>query len=465
MNQTQTTKLLDDLATSMQGDMVLPSDDRYEQARQVWNGMIDLYPAAVAQCASTEDVRLAVNAARSAGLDISVRGGGHSVAGFGTIQDGLVIDLSPMRDVVVDTATQLVRAGGGCTLGNMDAATQAHGLVVPSGLVSKTGISGLTLSGGFGWLRRKWGLSCDNLVGATLVTAAGEVIDVSEESEPEILWGLRGGGGNFGVVTELVFQAYPLGPEVAFSLVFYPIEIAQSVLVEHERLVQAAGDEVSTLCLIGRVPAAESFPAALHRQPIVGVVSMYAGPASDGEAALSPLRQLGEPLLDMSGPMPYAFIQTLLDPLFPDGDRYYWKSTNVDTLSEDAIDIVMQQVLAAPSKRSTINFWLNGGAVERVGESDTAFSGRNNRYVIAVEANWNDHADDDANVEWAREVLSKLEPYGSGGAYLNFPGFLEEGQQLVQSSHGPNYPRLQALKQRLDPDNVFHRNANVQPAS
>jgi FAD/FMN-containing dehydrogenase len=452
------------LSSELSGALVRPGDDSYDEARRVWNGMIDLRPEAIVRAETTEDVRAALETARATGLPLAVRGGGHNVAGFGTIDGGLVIDLSPLRHVEVDIPARRVRVGGGATLADLDAATQAHGLVVPAGVVSETGIAGLALSGGLGWLRRKWGLSADNLVGATLVTAAGDVVDVSEDSDPELLWGLRGGGGNFGVVTELVFEAHELGPEVAFLFAVYPLAVAGHVLAEHERIVDGAGDVVSTLVVLGRVPPLDDFPEEIHEAPYVAVLGMYAGPADEGEAALQPLRELGEVLVDLSGPMQYVDAQTIYDPDYPAGHRYYWKSTNLEALTPEIAQVLVEHTLAAPSQHSTIDVWLNGGAIARVGESETAFRGRTTRYLVNPEANWEHAVDDDANVTWARGVLAALEPHAAGGTYLNFPGFLEEGEDLVRASHGANYERLAALKARLDPENLFRRNANVEPA-
>jgi FAD/FMN-containing dehydrogenase len=456
---------LEELASCLDGQLVRPGDPAYDDARSVWNGMIDAHPAAVARCRSTDDVRAAIGVARATGLPLAVRGGGHNVAGFGTVDAGLVIDLSPMREVTVDPGARRVRAGGGATLGDLDAGTQAHGLVVPSGVVSETGIAGLTLSGGLGWVRRRWGLTSDNLVGATLVTAAGDVLEVTEESDPDLLWGLRGGGGNFGVVTELVFEAHPLGPEVAFVFALYPLESARHVLAEHERIVESAGDAVSTIVVLGHVPPLDDFPTEIHEAPYAGVLGMYAGPADEGERALEPLRDLGELLVDLSGPMQFVDAQKIYDADYPAGHRYYWKSTRLETVSGDAVDVLVERTQAAPSKHSTIDVWLNGGAIGRIGEADTAFSGRSTRYVVNPEANWEDPSDDASNVEWARSVLAALEPYASGGAYLNFPGFLEEGSRLARASHGANYARLATLKRRLDPENVFRRNVNIEPAA
>jgi FAD/FMN-containing dehydrogenase len=456
---------LAELSEHLRGELLRPGDAAYDEARSVWNGMIDVRPAAVARCASTSDVQAAVLAARSSEMPLAVRGGGHNVAGLGTIDGGLVIDLSPLRDVAVDPETRRVRVEGGAMLGDLDAATQTHGLVVPAGVVSETGIAGLTLSGGLGWLRRKWGASCDSLVGSTLVTARGEVFTITEESDPELLWGLRGGGGNFGVVTELVFDAHPLGPEVEFLFVLYPLASAKRVFAEHERLLEAAGDDVSTIVVLGYVPPTDDFAAELHEAPYAALVGMYAGPAGDGEEALRPLRELGEPLADFSGPMPYVEAQKIYDVDYPAGHRYYWKSTNLDTLSDEAVDILVEHTRRAPSKHSTIDVWFNGGALERMPESHAAFRGRSARYLVNPEANWEHAGDDDANVEWARGVLAALEPSATDGAYLNFPGFIEEGQELARRSFGPNYERLAALKQRLDPENLFRRNANIEPTA
>ncbi len=456
---------LDTLAATIAGELVRPGDDAYDEARAVWNGMIDARPVAIVRCGSTEDVREALQVVRDTGLPLAVRGGGHNVAGFGTVDAGIVIDLAPLSAVVVDPATRRVRAGGGATLGMLDAATQEHGLVVPAGVVSETGVAGLTLSGGLGWVRRKWGLSCDNLVGAELVTAAGDVLRVDAETDADLLWGLRGGGGNFGVVTELEFQAHPLGPEVFFVFALYPLADARRVLAGHERVVLGSGEDVSTIAVLGHVPPMDDVPAEIHEAPFVGVLAVYAGSAEDGAQALQPLRELGEPLADLSGPMPWLDVQRVYDADYPSGHRYYWKSANLRQLPPRAIDVLVEHVAHAPSKHSTIDVWLNGGAIARVADDATAFSGRDGLYVLNPESNWEDPADDDANVAWARAVLASVEEHASGGLYLNFPGFLEEGESLVRTSHGSNYERLAALKARLDPENLFRRNANVEPAA
>jgi FAD/FMN-containing dehydrogenase len=409
-------------------------------------------------------VQAAIRVAREAGLPLAVRGGGHNVAGLGTIDGGIVIDLSPLSSVEVDAEGRRVVVGGGARWRDVDAATQVHGLAAPSGVVSDTGVAGLTLSGGMGWLRRKHGLSCDNLVAAELVTADGDVVHVDEESDPELLWGLRGGGGNFGVVTAFTFQLHEVGPEVAFTFVLYPLDLAQDVLAAHEQVVLASGDDINTLAVLGHVPPMDPFPEDVHEAPYVAIVGMHAGSAEEGEKAMEPLRTLGPTLADFSERMPYVEAQQVYDPDYPAGHRYYWKSTNLPALGSEVIDLLVEHTLRAPSGHSTIDVWLNGGAMERVAEDPTAFTGRSSRYLVNPEANWELPEDDEANVAWARECLAALEPHASGGLYLNFPGLLEEGDKLVRASLGSSYPRLAKLKARLDPENVFRRNANVQPA-
>jgi FAD/FMN-containing dehydrogenase len=455
---------IDDLGDSLTGVLVRPADPGYDEARSVWNGMIDARPAAIAQCASAQDVQAVLRVVRETGLPLAVRGGGHNVAGFGTVDDGIVIDLAPLRTVHVDAARGRVRAGGGATLADLDAATQAHGLVVPAGVASETGLAGLTLSGGLGWVRRKWGLTCDNLVEAELVTAGGDIVRVSNESDPDLLWGLRGGGGNFGVVTEFEFDAHPLGPEVFFVFTMYSIGDAHRVLAEHERVVLEAGDDVSTIAVLGHVPPIDDFATDLHERPFIAVLALYAGSAEEGERALQPLRDLAEPLADLSDRMQFVDVQQIYDADYPSGHRYYWKSAKLPLLPPDAVDILVDQLSQSPSNHSTIDVWLNGGAVARVPDDATAFSGRSGLYVLGIESNWEDPAADDLNIAWARNALAAVESHASGGAYLNFPGFLEEGPALVRASMGGNYERLAALKRRLDPDNLFRRNANVEPA-
>lgn len=452
------------LQAHFSGQLILPGDATYNEARQVWNGMIDRYPALIARCHSTEDVQAAVNFAREQNLLVAVRGGGHNVAGYATCEGGIVIDLSPMRKVEVDPLARTARVEGGATLGDLDAATQAFGLAAAAGVVSTTGVAGLTLGGGLGWLRRKYGLACDNLVAAEVVTAGGQVVYTSESQNPELLWGLRGGGGNFGIVTSFVFKLHSVGPEVAFTFVFYPIAKVKEVLRFHQEFLSQEPGDISTIAVLGQVPHLEAFPAEVHGQPFVGVLGMYAGEATEGMKAMQPLRDLGESLVDLSAIMPYTEAQKVYDADYPNGHRYYWKSTNMNVLSDEVIEILTRYAIEAPSGHSTIDVWLNGGAMGQPGAGATAYGRRDIPYLVNPEANWERPEDDSLNITWARNLLAELEAYSAGGMYLNFPGFLEEGEKLVRASYGDNYARLVALKQQFDPHNLFRRNQNIKPS-
>ncbi|HSK51795.1 MAG TPA: FAD-binding oxidoreductase [Clostridia bacterium] len=449
----------------MSGVVIEPGDADYDAARRLWNGMIDLRPRVIARPRSAEGVASAIGVARGHDLPIAVRGGGHNVAGLAGVDDGLVIDLSAMREIDVDPVRRTVRAGGGATWGEVDRATQPFGLATPGGVVSDTGIAGLTLGGGMGWLRRRHGLSADNLTGAEVVLADGSILWTSESERPELLWGLRGGGGNFGVVTTFEFRLHPVGPEIAFAYTFYRLADALAVLRGHERFVAAdsAGD-VSTLAVLGHIPPLEDFDAALHGASFVAVLAMHAGDAEAGMRALQPLRELAEPLVDMSARMPYLDAQTVFDADYPAGHRYYWKSSRLPSLSDEAIGRLVDVVEEAPSGHSTIDLWLNGGAMSAIPPDATAFGTRDPGYLVSPEANWEHPADDEANVAWTRAVLAAVAADSVGGSYLNFPGFLEEGESLIRTSLGGTFGRLRELKRAYDPDNVFRRNHNVTPA-
>jgi FAD/FMN-containing dehydrogenase len=376
-----------------------------------------------------------------------------------------VIDLAALRDVEVDPLRRTVRVGGGATWGEVDRATQPFALAAPGGLVSETGVAGLTLGGGMGWLRRRYGLSADNLIAAELVTADGAVIRASETERPDLLWALRGGGGNFGVVTSFEFRLHPVGPEVAFLYVLYPIAEARPVLRAHEALVNADDGPISTLAVLGFVPPMDGIDPSVVGAPFVGVLGMYAGDPSDGMAALQPFRELARPMLDLSGPMPYVDAQTIYDADYPSGHRYYWKSSRAEALGDELIDVLVRHMQAAPSVHSTIDIWLHGGAVATVDGDATAYGRRDIPYLISPEGNWEHAADDAANIAWLRGLLADVEPHAAGGAYLNFPGLLEEGDALVRGSLGDTYARLTAVKAAYDPDNVFRRNHNVPPVA
>ncbi len=451
------------LRAQMRGELIQPGDESYDEARKVWNGMIDKKPALIARCASVADVVASVNFARENRILLAVRGGGHNVAGTAVADGGLVVDLSPMKGVRVDPEQHTVRAEGGVTIGELDEETQKFGLATPMGVVSETGIAGLTLGGGIGWLRRKYGLSSDNLVSVDIVTADGRYLTASETENPDIFWGIRGGGGNFGVVTSFEYRLYPVGPEVMFCFVLYPGDRAKEVLRFIDEYVAQAPDEVSPLGVLGRVPHDEIFPEEWHGKPYAAILAMYSGSVEEGEQVLKPLRDLGDPIADLSEPMPYVEVQKVLDEDYPEGGRYYWKSVNVNRLGDKEIEHLMAHAETAPSDHSTIDVWYQGGAMNQVGAEETAFGDRGAPYLLGVEGNWEEPHEDEANVAWVRECVDDMRRFSDGGMYLNFPGFLEEGQEMIQDAYGENFERLVALKDEYDPTNFFRMNQNVRP--
>jgi FAD/FMN-containing dehydrogenase len=454
------------LRNRMRGEVIRPGDEGYDEARKVWNGMIDKKPALIVRCASVADVVASVNFARENRVLLAVRGGGHNVAGTAVTDGGLVVDLSQMKGVREDPERRTVRAEGGVTIGELDEETQKFGLATPMGVVSETGIAGLTLGGGIGWLRRKYGLSSDNLVSVDVVTADGRSLTASETENPDLFWGIRGGGGNFGVVTSFEYRLYPVGPEVMCAFVLYPGARAKEVLRFIEEYVAQAPDEVSPLSFLGRVPHDELFPEEWHGEQYVALLAMHPGEAEEGERVLQPLRELGEPIADLSGAMPYVEVQKLLDEDYPEGWRYYWKSVNVNALSDEMIERLVVHAEAAPSDHSTIDVWYQGGAMSRVGAEETAFGDRSAPYLLGIEANWEEKPqDDEANVAWARECVADMRRFSDGGTYLNFPGFLEEGQEMMRDAYGENYERLVTLKNEYDPTNFFRMNQNIRPTN
>lgn len=455
-----------EFARALRGHLIQPGDGEYDAARKVWNGMIDRYPALIVRCASVEDVVAAVNFAREQRLPLAVRGGGHNVAGHGTCDDGLVIDLSPMKQIEVDPVARLARAGGGVTWAELDAATQVYGLAAPGGVYSDTGIAGLTLGGGFGWLRSKHGLSCDNLVGAEVVTAHGDVLRADEHENADLLWGLRGGGGNFGVVTSFEFCLHPVGPDVMMAFAFHDAsgDKMRQALELYRDFSASAPNEVSTLLALGTIPPdPEVFPQEIHGRPFVLLGGLYAGPIEMGRRVLRPFLEFGKPLMDASGVMSYVDAQKLFDHDYPKGRRYYWKSLNLNRLDDEAIDLIVHHARRQVSPFSTTDLWHIGGMVKRPGNDESAFYGRQADFLLSPEANWDDPADDAANIGWLRAMLADLEPFSDGGRYLNFAGFHEEGASMIRAAYGPQYARLATLKAQYDPTNLFRLNQNIVP--
>jgi len=456
---------LDRLADELRGELLRPGHAGYDDARALWNGMTVREPAAIARCASTNDVSTAVRFATDHDLLLAVRGGGHNVAGTAGVDGGLVIDLSTMNHVEVDPDARRARAGGGATFADLDAATQSHGLATPGGVVSKTGIGGLTLSGGLGWLRRKHGLTCDNLVAATLVAADGTVHDVDEEHDAELLWGLRGGGGNFGVVTELTYQLHPVGPEVFMGLTVYPLDAAEQVLRGYREWTDDLPDEVSSLIECGSVPEDADIPEERWGEPCLILAGCAATTVDRGAAMTEPLRQLAEPVADLSGPVPFVELQQLFDADYPDGLRYYWRSLHLPGLSDEVIPNIVEWTRTRPSPRTTLDLWHLGGAMSRVDADATAYGDRGAPFLLAIESNWEEPGDDEANLAWTRSCVDAFEPLSTGREYLNFPGFLEDGEATLRAAHGSrNYDRLRRLKRRLDPHNRFRLHQNIPPA-
>jgi len=448
----------------VRGAVLLRGDQGYDEARAIWNGLIDRRPALIVQCTGAADVVDAVNFAREKNLLLSVKGGGHNVAGNAVNDGGLVIDLSQMRGVHVDPSTQTVRAEGGATWGEADRETQLFGLAVPGGVVSTTGIAGLTLHGGVGHLRRKYGLSIDNLLSVDIVTADGRLRRASATENEDLFWAVRGAGSNFGVVTSFEFRAHPVGPMVMVGAVFYPQDDGRTVLPAWRDYMAQAPEELSSLAFFWNVPAHEPFPPEHHGKAVLIVAAVYSGAVEAGEPIVQPLRELAEPLIDLSGPWPWLGLQTGFDALFPKGQLRYWKSRALGELSEEAIDDIANFAAHRPTPITDIVIWHHGGAMSRVGETDTAYAGRDAPFLVTAEASWTDPSQTDEAIAWGREVWGAMERHSTGGVYLNFPGLGEEKEELVRAGYGVNYERLAALKAKYDPSNLFRMNMNITPA-
>lgn len=457
---------LEGLRGQLRGPALTPSDPAYGELREVFNAMHSGGPALAISCSGTADVVDAVNFAREEGLLAAVRGGGHSIAGLSSIGGGMLIDLAPMNGVHVDPDQRLAHVQGGALWGDVDRDTQAFGLATPGGVVSDTGVAGLTLGGGYGWLRRKHGLSCDNLVEAQVVCADGEVRKASEDSNPDLYWAIRGGGGNFGIVTSFTFRLHPLGPTVPFAATFYPLEDLADVLRGWRAYVSDAPDEVTSVCVTITFPADPHMPEAIHDRPCVIVGGVYAGEVDEGMRAMQPLRELGTPLFDMSGPTPYTGVQTGFDPLFPRNQlQAYWKSLYLDELSNEAIDSIVARAQDRPAPLTLVNAFHMGGAINRVASEDTAFAERSAQYMISIDGMWTDPADNDDSIGWVRSAWEEISKFGTGSVYLNFTGLADEAPNAgVDSAFGRNLQRLAEVKAKYDPDNLFRVNNNIAPA-
>lgn len=466
-DETRETRLdetaVQDFIARVRGPVLRPGDAAYDEARRIWNGLIDRCPALIVRCTGTADVVEAVNFARTNELLVSVRGGGHNVSGNAVNDGGIVVDLSLMNGVHVDPAARTARAAGGATWGDVDRETQLFGLATPGGNVSTTGIAGLTLHGGMGHLRRKYGLSIDNLLSVDIVTADGQVRTASETENADLFWAVRGAGSNFGVVTSFEYRLHPVGPLVMLGALFYALEDAGKVLPDWRHFVATAPEEINSFVVLWNVPAGEPFPEPLHGRAGMAVVALHAGPVEEGERAMQPLRELATPLLDMSGPIPYTAVQSLIDAAFPKGGLYYWKSRFLDELSDEAVDALVRHAAERPSPTMQIALWHLGGAIARVGAEATAFGRRDASFMLSYDSTWFDPQETERNVQWTREVWASMQRFSRDGLYLNFAGFGEEKEALVRSSYAPNYERLVALKTKYDPTNLFRMNQNIKP--
>jgi FAD/FMN-containing dehydrogenase len=453
-----------ELAAELRGEVIRPGDAAYDEARAIWNAAHDRRPELIVRCAGVADVIAALGFARSQNLEVAIRGGGHSIPGFSAVDGGLVVDLSQMRGVKVDPRARRALVQGGATWGDVDRETQVHGLATTGGLVSTTGVGGFTLGGGIGWLMRSYGLASDNLVGAEVVTADGDVVYASERDNPKLLWALRGGGGNFGVVTSFEFALHEVGPTVAGGAIFYPGDDAEKVLRGWREWLPSAPDELTTLVNLATAPPAPFIPEEWHGKRISAVVGMHSGSVEDGIEALAPLRKLAEPVADLFGPIPYTAMQGLVDALHPAGDGNYFKSVHMAEMSEAAIEALVFGHRSVTSPRSEIHVHDLRGAVASVPPGGSAFPHREAPYVLNVIGKWAGGEPGPEHIAWARDLVKSIEPFGSGGAYVNFMGDAADASGLRAAYGADTYDQLVATKDRWDPDNVFHLNQNIAPS-
>jgi len=449
------------------GDVIAPDHDGYDDARAVWNGTVDRRPRLIARCSGTADVAAAVRFARDRDLEIAVRSGGHNVAGTAVCDDGIVIDLSAMRAVTVDPVERTARVQGGALWADVDHETQRHGLATTGGTVSHTGVGGLTLGGGLGWLMRKHGLTVDNLVEAEVVTAEGDIIRPSANDHPDLFWALRGGGGNFGVVSSFRFTLHPLGPTVMAGPVFWAAEDTTDVLRFYREFVTDAPDELGNVIRLGTIPPWPAVSEELHFQPAIAVASCYAGPVEDGERAVRALRQFGTPLVDLVGPTLYVDHQSSIDDTVPHGRHYYWKATDLTGMSDEVIDIVAEHAYGATSPTSYAAIFHMGGAVARAPRDATAYPSRDAEHNIIIDAGWLPDQDNTVRASetaWAREFLAALQPHRAG-VYVNFLDSDDDTSRVREAYGDDIYRRLAEVKAKYDPENVFHNNKNIQPST
>jgi FAD/FMN-containing dehydrogenase len=454
---------LDAFDDQLHGDVLRRGMEGYDEARSVWNAMIDKYPAAIARCTGAADVIAAVKFARDLDLQLAVHGGGHNVAGKAVCDDGLMIDLSPMNHVRVDPDAKVARAGGGATWGDFDHETQSFGLATTGGIVSTTGVAGVTLGGGLGWLARKYGLTHDNLRSMDVVTAEGELVTASEAENSELFWGMRGGLGNFGIATSLEFDLHEVGPEVLAGRIIHPYEAAPEFLRLYRDFMRGVPDELQAYAAFVQGNPAMGMPEQLHGKTLVSVVVLYSGDVDEGREVIQPLRDFGEPIADMVGPTPYVEHQQSSDELYQEGHRNYWKSHFFDELTDEAIDTIVEHADPLPTPFTTVFFEWMGGAIARADSDATAFPHRDATVSFTVAPKWTDPSDDERMIEWAREFFEATAPYTSDDVYVNY--LSEDEQNRAKAAYGDHYERLRALKNEWDPKNLFSVNQNITPTN
>jgi FAD/FMN-containing dehydrogenase len=451
------------LGVDLAGVAIAPGDADYDRARAVWNAMIDRRPAVIARCRGVSDVRIALRFAREHGLPIAVRGGGHNVAGNSVCDDGIVVDLSPMKGIHVDPRARTARVQPGVTLGELDRETQVFGLATPTGLISMTGIAGLTLGGGLGWLARRDGATCDNLVSAEVVLATGEVVTASDHDDADLLWALRGGGGNFGIVTSFEYRLHSVGPQVLAGAIFHRGDDAREILRFYRDFTADAPDELTVNAVLMTAPEAPFLPPEAHGTPALALALCYAGDPEHGERVLRPLRAFGHPLADLVAPMPYTALQTMFDAGYPPGLQNYWKSSYLDRLSDGAIDAALNGARRKTSPLSSFYFEPLGGAIARIEPDEAAFGHRDAAFDFNILSVWSDPTESAEHIAWTRALWQAMQPFASDGVYVNNLG--DEGPDRVRAAYAPAaYDRLTALKDRYDPDNAFRMNQNIRPS-
>jgi FAD/FMN-containing dehydrogenase len=453
-------EVIDGFRSQLSGSLLQAGDSGYDEARKIWNAMIDRKPALIAGCMGTADIVNCVKFAREHNLLVSVRGGGHNIAGMALANGALLIDLSPMKWVQVNAKMLTAIVAPGATLHQVDHETQIHGLATSLGINSTTGVAGLTLGGGFGWLSRNYGLTIDNLLSAEVVTADGKVIQTSENENADLFWAIRGGSGNFGIISSFQFRLHPVGPQVLAGLIVHPFKDADKVFKYYRSFVSSAPDKATTWVVLRKAPPLPFLPPEVHGKEVFVIAVMYAGDIKEGEKVFEPLRSFGNPIADVVGPAPFAAWQQAFDPLLTPGARNYWKSLNFTELSDGLLDTLIEYTGKLPSPMSEIFVAQLGGAINRVAKDATAYPHRDVNFVMNVHTRWEESATDSTCIDWARKFFDKAAPYSSGGVYVNF---ISEGEERVDAAFGANYERLAKIKRRYDPDNFFRINQNVKP--